>query len=509
MTFVLMQIRRGLIQLTSVMLGNGRIGRNVVDKVLSIIKAKYGLIIAVIIALFILYFPQPGPVEFGGKTIILSLAGQRMLALLGGLIVIFMTEALPIGATIGIVYAWIVFFGILPEKEASKLFSHDAAWFLFGALMISEVLVKYGIHKRILLLIMKIVGSKTKYISLGIISFCAVSAAFIAEHTVAALMLPIGLALIHINGGYKSVPNLAKLLLFSIAFGCCIGGLGTPSGGGRNVVMIGFLEELYDVNIAYFSWMVMAMPIVLILIPCIWFLLNKTFKPEVADLAESSGNIKEEMAMPAMQAKEWLVAGIFLFILFLYITKSNLGIGMISLFGAVLYLVFGLVTWKDYQKINWGIPLLYFGAIGLGTALQITGAATWLAATSLNLINNIVPLNGKMLVTAIGTIMMSGMSQIMSDGPCVATVGPVLLESARLSGTDPVFFGIACAISSAFAFMLIIGTPANAIVYSSGLLKPKNFLKAGFLVYITSLVVLLMVAYFWWGVLGVGVNGFH
>lgn len=509
MTFALIKIKHGLIQLKSVMPEVGKVGRNIRDKALLIIKARYGLIIAAIIAILVLYLPQPQPVEFAGKTIILSLAGQRMLALLAGLVVIFMTEALPIGTTVGIVYAWIVFFDILPQNKAAKLFSHDAAWFLFGALMISEVLVKYGIHKRVLLLIMKIVGSKTKYISLGIISFCAISAAFIAEHTVAALMLPLGLALIHINGGYKNAPNLAKLLLFSIAFGCCIGGLGTPSGGGRNVVMIGFLEELYNVNIAYSSWMIMAMPIVFILIPCIWLLLNKTFKPEIADLAQASGNIKEEMAMPAMQAKEWLVVGIFLFILFLYITKSNLGIGMISLFGAILYLVFGLVTWKDYQKINWGIPLLYFGAIGLGTALQITGAATWLAATTLNLINHVVPLHGKMLVTAIGVVMMSGLSQIMSDGPCVATIGPVLLESARLSGTDPVFFGIACAISSAFAFMLIIGTPANAIVYSSGFLKPKDFLKAGFLVYIVSLIVLLVVAYFWWGVLGVGINGFH
>ena len=215
------------------------------------------------------------------------------------------------------------------------------------------------------------------------------------------------------------------------------------------------------------------------------------------------------MAMSPMQRKEWMVVILFLSTLVLWLTKSGLGIGMIALFGATLFIIFGLIEWRDYQKINWGIALLYFGAIGLGTALQMTGAATWLAATSLNLINSIIPLNGKMLVTAIGTIMMSGMSQIMSDGPCVATIGPVLLESARLSGADPVFFGIACAISSAFAFMLIIGTPANAIVYSSGLLKPKDFLKAGFLVYITALIVLLVVAYFWWGVLGVGVNGFH
>lgn len=476
---------------------------------MSFIKKRYGLIIAAALAILILYLPQPQPVEFAGKIIVLSLAGKRMLALLVSLVVIFITEALPIGATMGIVYAWVVFFGVLPIKEATKLFSHDAAWFLVGALMIAVVLVKYSIHKRILLFIMKIVGSKTKYVSLGIISFCAISAAFIAEHTVAALMLPVVLALINVNGGYRNVPHLSKLLLFSIAFGSAIGGLGTPSGGGRNVVMIGFLEELYGVRIAYGSWMVMALPIVFILIPCVWLLLNRIFKPEVTDLKNTLKKIKTEMAMSPMQVKEWMVVVIFLLILFLYITKSNLGIGVISLFGTVLFLVFGLADWKDYQKINWGIPLLYFGAIGLGSALQTTGAATWLAARSLSMINHIIPVTGKMRVTAIGTIAMSGMTQVMSDGPSVATIGPILLESARLSGIDPVFFGVAIAISSAFAFMFIIGTPANAIVYSSGFLKPRDFLKAGFLVYIIALIVLLTVAYLWWEVLGVGINGFH
>ncbi len=509
MTFVLIQIKRGLIQLISIIPEIGRTGRNIADKVLPVIKARYGLIIAAIIALLVLYLPQPRPVEFGGKTIILSLAGQRMLALLAALVVIFITEALPIGTTVGIVYAWIVFFGILPENEAAKLFSHDAVWFLVGALMIAQALVKYAIHKRILILIMKVVGSKTKYISLGIITFCAITAAFIADHTVAALMLPIGLALIRINNGFGTAPNLSRLFLFSIAFGCSIGGLGTPSGGGRNVVMIGFLEELYGVGIGYGSWMLMALPIVFILIPCLWFLLNKIFRPEITDLKETSEKIKQEMTMSPMRKKEWMVVILFLSILFLWLTKSNLGIGMIALFGATLFLVFGLIEWRDYQKINWGIVLLYFGAIGLGTCLQKTGAATWLAAASLGLINHIIPLSDKMLMTAIGTVMMSAMSQIMSDGPCVATIGPVLLESARLSGTDPVFFGIACAISSAFAFMLIIGTPANAIVYSSGFLKPKDFFKAGFLVYITALLILLTIAYFWWEILGVGVNGFH
>ena len=472
-------------------------------------RKRYGLIIAAIVALTILYFPQPQAVEFAGESIILSLAGQKMLALLAALVVIFMTEALPIGSTVGIVYAWVIFMDVLPQKDAAQIFSHDAAWFLVGALMIAEVLIKYGIHKRILLLIMKIVGPQAKYISLGIIAFCSISAAFIADHTIAALMLPVAVSLVHINGGFKHAPNLAKLFLFSIAFGCAIGGLGTPSGGGRNVLMIGFVEELYGIKISYWAWMTMALPIVFILIPCVWSILNWIFKPEILDLKSTSDKIKEEMVISPMRIKEWIVIIIFLLILFLYITKSHLGIGMISLFGAVLFLAFGLVNWKDYQKINWGIPLLYFGAIGLGKALQITGAATWLGAKTLSLLAPIAPLDSKMAVTAIGAIIMSGMSQVISNGPCVATIGPILLESARLSGVDPVVFGVACAIASSFAFMLIIGTAPNAIIYSSGFLKPIDFIKAGFLIYIVALIVLLTVVFLWWPILNVGIHGFH
>lgn len=478
-------------------------------KILTFFKKKIGLIIAAGIAITILISPQPGPIQFGEDTITLSPQGLKALALLAGLVVIFITEALPIGSIVAVVYAWIAFFNILPRKEVASIFSHDAVWFLIGALMIAEVLVKYGIHKRILVIILKIVGPKPKYISLGIICFCAISSAFIAEHTIAALMLPIGLSLIHINGGFKNAPNLSKLFLFSIAFGCAIGGLSTPSGGGRNVIMIGFLEDLYGVRVSYGSWMVMALPITLILIPCVWFVLIKKFKPEIACLKGRSKEITKEMAMEPMKFKDWGVVAIFFLILFLYITKGELGIGMLALFGSLLFLIFGLASWKDYQNINWGIPLLYFGAIGLGTCLQQTGAATWLAAKSLAMVTHIVPFTGKMTVTAVGTFIMSAMTQIMSDGPCVATIGPVLLESARLSGVDPVFFGVACAISSAFAFMLIIGTPANVIVFSCGYLKPKDFLKTGFILYIIGLIVLLSVCYFWWEILNVGINGFH
>ncbi len=474
-----------------------------------IVKEKYGLIIAALAAIVIMLLPAPAPFAFGGQIITLSCHGQQMVALLAVVIIVFITEAMPIGMLIALVYSWIVFLGIAEPKKCASIFSHDAAWFLVGALMIASALTKYNIHKRILVLILKVVGNKVRNIVLGIVTFCSISAAFIADHTIAALMLPIAIGIINTSGGFKKVPKLSKLLLFSIAYGCAIGGLASPSGGGRNVVMIGYIQDMFNVTIGYGRWLVMCMPITLILIPVISFWILRIYKPEITDLSQTVSAIKKEVQIRPMKVKEWTTLVIFLFILFLWVTKSNLGIGMIAMFGGLLFLFFGLTTWKDYQKINWGIGMLYFGAVGFGSVLRSTGAATWLAAKAVSAGSSLFHITDGLPLVGLSTFFTTCFTEIMADGPAMASIGPVLVEMAKLTGTDPVVLGVACACASAFAMCLIIATPPNAIIYGSGYLKAKDFLKAGLGLNIVCLIVLMLVVKFWWGFLGVGINGFH
>ena len=475
-----------------------------------VIKNNKGIILAGLVAIIILLLPSPQPFYFGDRVIELTLEGQKMIALLAVIIIIFITEALPIGGLVALVYSWVVFLGIGDPKTVASIFSHDAAWFLIGALMIASVLTKYGLHKRVLVIIFKIAGNKIRNIVLGIVGFCAIASAFIADHTIAALMLPVVLAIINLLGGFKKIPNLSKLLLFSIAYGAAVGGLSAPSGGGRNVLMIGFLEDNLGVSIGFGSWMLMGFPITLILIPIISFWLLKVFKPEVTDLKEAIGQIREEIQVQPMKRKEWMTVIIFLFILILWIFKSSLGIGMIALFGSLLFLIFGLAKWEDYQKINWGIGLLYFGAVGFGFMLRSTGAATWLGAKIALGASSLLNISGGLPMVGLATGIMTFFTEIMADGPAVASIGPVMLELAILTGTDPIVLGVAVAMSSAFAMTLIIATPPNAIIYGSGYLKAKDFLKAGIGLNLICLVVLMLVVYFWWGkILNVGIDGFY
>lgn len=474
------------------------------------LSRRKGLLVAVVVALAILLALPPGSVEFFGQTITLSSTGKSMIALLAFLITIFITEALPIGTTVMIVYGWLVIGRIVPAREAASLLSHDAVWFIMGVLMLAAVLVKYNIHKRILVQVLRVTGTKTTHVICGFIAFIALAAMFLSEHSLAALMLPVGIAIVQMNGGAKKVPNLAKLFMFSIAYGASIGGPGAPSGGARNIIMLGLLDRLFGIQVNFGAWMAMGLPIVLILIPCIAFILLKRFKPEVDDLGGPLLKIRQELEMTPMGKKEWLVILIFVGMLTAWIFAHDIGIGLIALLGILAYVVAGLIKWRDLENIHWGIVLLYFGAIAVGTGLQITGAGSWIAANFLSGASKILPLEGTLMVTAIGAVIMSVVTEVMSDGPAVATIGPILLEAARLSNIDPVIFGIAIAMASSFAYMFIIATPANAIVYSSGFLRPKDFLRAGAGIAIISITVLLLVIAFWWIlVLGVGINGFH
>ena len=89
-------------------------------------------------------------------------------------------------------------------------------------------------------------------------------------------------------------------------------------------------------------------------------------------------------------------------------------------------------------------------------------------------------------------------TNFMSDGATVAALGPITVPMAQAAGLHPWTVGFATAFASSFAHMLIIGTPANALVYimcrdprtGRQLVTRTDFLKHGLVVFVLSFVVL-------------------
>jgi len=144
-----------------------------------------------------------------------------------------------------IVGGQILLLGIDSTTVAKSLMT-DSVLFIMGSLMLAVAIVKQRLHRRIAWLIVRVTGTKTSRICFGISVVSGLLASLIGEHTVAAMMLPVGVTLIQLTSDDpKKVRNLAAVLLFSICYGCSIAGIGTPSGGARNAIMIGYWKEFF------------------------------------------------------------------------------------------------------------------------------------------------------------------------------------------------------------------------------------------------------------------------
>lgn len=205
---------------------------------------------------------------------------------------------------------------------------------------------------------------------------------------------------------------------------------------------------------------------------------------------------------------------IFLVTLFTWITEKNLvlkltgirfGIGVLAVMGAVAYILAGVVNWRDYQKnVDWGVVWLYAGAIIFGNVLVETGGAYWIARSILEALAPLGMSVGLGLLLT-GNMITGLITQLMADGPACAAVGPVTLAMAGIAhpGTSMIpFAAMSTAIASSLAYCLVIGTPPNAIVYASGYLESKDFLRVGIILWITNMAVLMLLCSTYWKWMG-------
>jgi len=433
----------------------------------------------------------------------------------------FLTECIPLPAVAFCIGLILVFTGVVSRQQVAMLYWSDACWFIMGSLMFAAAFVKTGVDKRVcMMMFRRLAVPNPKWITLIFFLIITPLAAFISDHALAAMFLPIGM-LLYQNSLTQEVPEdkeLAKLLMISIAMACNIGGPGAPSGGARNVIMMTYLTDMFGVDIGYFQWVTYCFPLLIVMIPVSWFIINIRFKPETVTLAPAMDHLRHEIdRMGAWNRQQIWALIIFLVMVFGWFTEKafynigiypiRLGIGVIAVAGAIAYIMAGVVNWRDYQdRVDWGVVWLYAGAIIFGRTLDSTGAAYWLARSAIEFLSNFGMDSGLPLM-AVSNGLTAILTNLMADGPAAASVGPITLNMAGMvhpgSAYLP-FMAMGTAIASSFAYCLIIGTPPNAIVYASGYLEPKDYLRAGIPLFFAANVALLLLTGIYWTVRGFG-----
>ena len=452
------------------------------------VSRKKWLIITFFISVILFYLPTPEG---------LSSEGHRTLIIVITTLILIISESIPLPAVAILILIMEVTLGVDSPDGVAASFMSDAVFFIMGSLMLAVSIVHQGLDKRLALAIINVTGNKTLSITFGFVTVSALMSSFIGEHTVAAMMLPVVLALIK-NAGLDTTKatKLSTLLLFSIAYGCALGSIGTPSGGGRNVIMIGYLSEFGLGDISYLEWMKYAYPMLLIEIPVAVAVLWFTFTPKQKSLDTAIRKLKVNVAKSGKLTGNQLMAILVFILVFLgwVFLSPFIGLGIVALTGVFFYLTFGLIEWPDIaRRTNWGVILLFGSAISLGIQMKETGAALYVAENALYSLQYVFK-NIEMVRWFFTVILTAILTNLLSSAATVSVFGPIVLDM----GGNPIALGIATSVASAFSYLTIVASPTCMIIHSTGLVTSNDYLKAGWKLFVISIILLFLVSFFYW-----------
>jgi len=328
----------------------------------------------------------------------------------------------------------------------------------------------------------------------------AFSSCFMSEHAVAAMMFPIVLEIVNTLGLRKEDSVFGKGMFFALAWGCIIGGTATVFGGGRVLLGVEILEKTtHNASIGILEYTKLSFPLVFILFICGWVVLKLFFSPDITDIEPVHQVLQKKLkSMGAVTIKEKGIACVMILTLIAWFCFSeDIGIANIALIAIVLLFVLNLINWRMVEEhVNWSIILMYGGAICLGEVMSQSGAALWLAKHAFE--GTASPIIFLLLVAILSTVL----TNFMSNSAVIAVLLPPALSMSDTYGISPSMVAMTVILTSNFAFMLPIGTPASAVAYSSRFISIGEMVRTGSLLSLLGMVAFATLLFFYWPLLG-------
>ena len=428
----------------------------------------------------------------------------------------WITEALPMPAVALLPLVLHPLLQLSTIEEASKSYSNPVIFLFMGGFMIGLAIQKWDLHKRIALHIVKRTGTSGDRIILGFIIATGFLSMWLSNTATTMMMFPIALSVIVVMKEHEKpgpgLVNFSLVLMLVIAYASNIGGMATIIGTPPNVAFIGFIEKKYGYTVQFLDWMMICTPLALLLLAALYVVLTKWMFPNhIKSSGEANAFINKEIkALGKLSVAEKRVLIIFITTALLWITKDlinglklfRLDDNMIAIMGALALFATPsgtrkenkpvmVLDWHDTSKMAWGILLLFGGGIAMAASLEKAGVMSqignWLAGFSQT--------GGFTLVLLIVVISIF-LSELMSNVAQVIVLAPVLAALADALQLDPLLLGLPMTLAASAAAMMPMGTPPNAIVFSSGLVRLKDMLKAGFVMNIISIIVITLFSWF-------------
>lgn len=478
---------------------------------------KTGFILGPALFLFILLFLDFDP----AKREITQMAAAAVL-----MAVWWITEAIPLAATSLIPLVLFPFLGILNGNQVAEAYMNSTIFLFLGGFIIALAMEKWGLHRRIALKIVLFFGGSPNSIIVGFMAASAFISMWISNTATAVMMLPIGLAIMHkmeSEFGKDKTKNFSITLMLGIAYACSIGGIATLIGTPPNLSFARILKIVFPESpeISFGTWFFLCLPITMILLSLAVFLLTKVFFKFDKNLNIDKQFIKEEyLKLGSISYPEKAVAIIFASTALLWVFRADLNLGIIIVPGwqnffsspaflndgvvavamaLMLFIIpsrsreksFALVDVTVFQKIPWGIILLFGGGFALATGFTETGLSNFIGSKFSGLKD--VP---TIVIVVVIAASINFLSELTSNTATAEMILPILAAVSVALEINPLLLMITATLSASMAFMLPAATPPNTIIFASERVKVFDMVKAGLGLNIASIIIITLYLYF-------------
>ncbi|MGV6825994.1 MAG: SLC13 family permease, partial [bacterium] len=386
--------------------------------------------------------------------------------------------------------------GIAEQKAVSSNYGHPLIFLFLGGFLIAGAMQRWGLHRRIALKIVQLVGTSPGGIVAGFMVATAFLSMWISNTATALMMFTVGVSLIEFVSSQGIDPIKVRrfgiTLMLGIAYSASIGGVATLIGTPPNTMLASFVRESYGIQIDFAHWMMLGLPVAAVMLPLTWVILCKLIFP-VSGLALPGVSQLVDRNLDdigSMGVGEKIVAWVFALTALCWITRPwlstltgwDISDTSIALIAAILLFVIPasvekgafVVEWDVASNVPWGVLILFGGGLALAGAFKSTGLAEaigYYVSTAGNLDLSMI-----LLVTIAAIIFLT---EITSNTATTATFLPVLGAVAVGLNASPLALAIPVAMASSMAFMMPVATPPNAIVFSYDGLHVKDMMKAG------------------------------
>jgi sodium-dependent dicarboxylate transporter 2/3/5 len=398
---------------------------------------------------------------------------QRLLGLLAIIVFLWVSEAVPIGATALLAGSGLIFLKIQTAQKAWAPFSSPAVMFVLMIIMFGVVLNEVGLANRLMYHLLKFAGTKVKRLSLVLAIGCTMASTIFHDATITVIMVfafvPVFMSMGLKPGQGHKLPMFFMLL---IPLAASAGGFGTLLGGGRNPLAVEILQKFSGgtIHIGFLKYIVIQFPICILTAVATWAILWMLVRPSEKELEGV------ELAKPGpMSVAEIGVLAVFVgtFVLWFMGDLTGWHYSVPAAFAILGFCGPGWVSFRTIcDKFPWESWIVFGAGVSLGVAMLDSGAGRFLAEGFLPLMEG----RSDFVVYYGMGFFGSVLSSMMSNSAAVALMLPITLPMSEMMQMSPESVAMVAPMTTSF-IMLVIGCPPTIIAYSTGYFTQKDFIK--------------------------------